>query len=53
MLSDFNAASGFILWETIFFLANLIKPLKKKNKQTGTFFYNLVAFCTCTSILVY
>lgn len=30
MLSDFNAASGFILWETIFFLANLIKPLKKK-----------------------
>lgn len=38
MLSDFNAASGFILWETIFFLANLIKPLKKK-KQTNWYLF--------------
>jgi len=37
MLSDFNAASGFILWETIFFLANLIKPLKKKTNKLVPF----------------
>lgn len=36
----------------IFFGADLIKPFKKKQKLVP-FFYNLVAFCTCTSILVY
>lgn len=46
----FNAASGFILLQ--FFLEQIQLSLLKKQKLVP-FFYNLVAFCTCTSILVY